>query len=140
MGTSDTQTKTTAWSTAGQPVEGHRGHGQWDRLSEPPCGVTTVRRMARGRPILQATLTTTPSVVHLVANVTALKGTKTSKKALVNWQWSLDCKVWTSVASTTYAKTDIPGLTLMTTYWFRASVTIGATAGEWSPAVCLVVH
>ncbi len=104
------------------------------------AGLLVAKTTRSTKPILQAKLTTTPNVVHLEANATALKGMKTSKKVNFNWQWSQDAKSWVSVTSTPYARTDISGLTPMTTYWFRASATIGAVPGEWSPAVSLVVH
>jgi hypothetical protein len=47
---------------------------------------------------------------------------------------------WTSVEATSYATTEIAGLTLLTEYRFRASAMIGRTPGEWSPEVKLLVH
>jgi hypothetical protein len=92
--------------------------------------------------VLAATLTTTPGDVHLEANVSLLKGpAAASKKALVNWQMSANGgQTWTDLHATPYASTDVPGLTLMSTYSFRASVTIGKVTGAWSQAVSLLVH
>ncbi len=64
------------------------------------------------------------------------------KRAYFSWQWSGDGgKTWTSVTPTPYASTEIPGFTLLSTYSFRVSVTIGKQpAGPWSQAVSLLVH
>ena len=91
------------------------------------------------KPLLAAKLTTTPGLVHLVANRLMLCG-RTHKAVTFAWQWSLDGKTWTSVPSTPHAKTDVPGLALMTTYWFRVSATVGTKTGEWSQPVSLLVH
>jgi hypothetical protein len=77
-------------------------------------------------------------IVHLIANATVLVG-KTQKKRAFNWMWSLDGKTWTSAPSTPFASTLIAGLTLGSTYWFRVSVTIAKTQGEWSQPVSLQV-
>lgn len=63
-----------------------------------------------------------------------------SKKVLFNWQQSLDGKTWTGLPATSYASTDVVGLTLLTTYAFRVSVTVGTVAGPWSQAVSVLVH
>ena len=91
------------------------------------------------KPLLAATLTATPGLVHLVANRSMLVG-RTHKGVTINGQWSVDGKTWTSAASTPRVKTDIAGLTLMTTYWFRVSATVGTAIGEWSQPVSLLVH
>jgi hypothetical protein len=90
---------------------------------------------------LTAALTVTPGNVLLEANRTLLVGpADASKKAQFNWQWSLDGKTWTSVSTTPLASTEIPGLTLLSTYSFRVSVTISKVTGPWSQAVSLLVH
>jgi hypothetical protein len=97
---------------------------------------------AHHKPALAATLTTTPGVVHLDANVSLLKGPgAASRKALLNWQVSADGgKTWSDLRSTPLGNTDAPGLTLLTTYGFRVSVTVGKVIGAWSQAVSLLVH
>jgi len=89
-----------------------------------------------------AKLTTTPGVVHVDANASLLVGPADArKKVTFNWQWSGDAgKTWNDARSTPYANTDVPGLTLMTTYSFRTSVTIGKVTSAWSQAVSLLVH
>jgi hypothetical protein len=90
---------------------------------------------------LTAALTVTQGNVLLEANRTLLVGpADASKKAQFNWQWSLDGKTWTSVSTTPLASTEIPGLTLLSTYSFRVSVTISKVTGPWSQAVSLLVH
>ena len=93
------------------------------------------------KPILQAKLTSEPGVVHLIANVSVLVGpAAASKKVMVNWEWSSDGgQTWPNARSTTYADTYIRGLTLMSKYTFRVSVTIGTEMGEWSQAVSVLV-
>jgi hypothetical protein len=92
------------------------------------------------KPLLVAKLTTLPGVVHLVANASLLVKS-TSKKVMFNWEWSSDGKVWNTLPSTPLADTQMTGLTAMTTYWFRVSVTISRVNGEWSqPTSVLVTH
>ena len=93
------------------------------------------------KPLLTATLTSTPGVVHLDANASLLVGkASASKKTTFNWQWSGDGGAsWHGAQATPYANTDIQGLAPMATYAFRVSVTIGKTAGAWSQAVTLLV-
>jgi hypothetical protein len=43
-------------------------------------------------------------------------------------------------ATTPYAKTTIPNLTLLTLYGFRVKVTIGTTTGASTHPVMLLVH
>jgi len=89
---------------------------------------------------LTAVLTVTQGNVLLEANRTLLVGPDASKKAYFNWQWSLDGKTWTSVTPTPLASTEVPGLTLLSTYSFRVSVTVSKVTGPWSQAVSLLVH
>jgi hypothetical protein len=91
---------------------------------------------------LTAALTVTQGTVLLDANRTLLVGAAdASKKAYFNWQWSLDGgKTWTSVTPTPLASTEVPGLTLLSTYSFRVSVTVSKVTGPWSQAVSLLVH
>jgi hypothetical protein len=92
---------------------------------------------------LTAALTTTQGSVLLQANRALLVGTAHARKHVqFNWQWSPDGgKTWNSVASTPLASTVIPGLTPLSTYSFRVSVTISKQpAGPWSQAVSLLIH
>jgi hypothetical protein len=122
--------------------------GLADELTPDPAaalieaaGLLVAGKRVHAKPVLQAKLTTTPGVVHLVANASILLGKTSRKKATFHWQWSADGgKTWTSAPSTPYANTEIPGLALMTTYTFRVSVTIGKVTGEWSQPVGLLVH
>jgi hypothetical protein len=77
---------------------------------------------------LTAALTATQGTVFLDANRSLLVGAADAKKrAYFNWQWSGDGgKTWTSVTSTPYASTEIPGLTPLSTY----SVTATAMASS----------
>ena len=93
------------------------------------------------RAVLTAVLTVTQGTVLLEANRLLLVGSATSKRVQFNWQWSPDGgKTWNSVPSTPLASTEIPGLTALSTYSFRVSVTISKVTGPWSQAVALLVH
>ena len=106
------------------------------------AGMLVAKAAARLKAVLAATLTTTPGLVHLSANRTALVGTADApKKVTFNWEMSADGgKTWQALPSGAYASTSASGLTLMTTYAFRVSVTVGNTPGAWSQAVSLMVH
>jgi hypothetical protein len=107
------------------------------------AGLLVMKVGKRQKAALTAALTATQGNVLLEANRTLLAGkTNAGKRISFNWQWSGDGgKTWTSVSTTPVASTEIPGLTAMTTYSFRVSVTIGKQApGPWSQAVSLLVH
>ena len=91
------------------------------------------------KPILQAKPTITPGVVDLIANASLLKG-NTSKNTTFHWQWSANGKDWVSVPSTPKARTQITGLTVPGTSWFRAAVTIGTDVHDWTAAVSIQLH
>jgi hypothetical protein len=103
------------------------------------AGLLVAKARAYAKALLAAKLTTTPGTVHLEANASLLRGSAKGHGTF-NWACSVDGKTWTSVPSTPYARTDIAGLTLMTSYWFRVSVTIGTAVGDWSQPVGLLVH
>jgi hypothetical protein len=105
------------------------------------AGLLVAETAVHTKPLLAATLTPTPGVVHLEVNASALLGkADASKKVTFHWQWSADGKTWNDVRSTPYASTDVEGLALLTTHSFRVSATIGKVAGPWSQAVSLLVH
>jgi hypothetical protein len=105
-------------------------------------GLVVSRTGSHYKAVLTAALTTTPGTVHLAANVSALVSkADVNRKKTLNWQLSTDGgRTWSNASATPYADTDIPGLTLMTTYSFRVSVTVGRTAGAWSDPVNILVH
>jgi hypothetical protein len=105
------------------------------------AGLLVVATGKRSKAILTATLTPAGGLVHLEANASLLKGTASaSRKAQFNWECSGDGgKTWNGVASTPYARTDVTGLTPMSTYSFRVSVTVGKVTGAWSQAVTILV-
>ncbi len=107
------------------------------------AGLLVARVVAHQKAALKATLTAAQGTVLLDASRALLVGTADhSKKVTFNWQWSLDGKTWNSVSSTPVGRTQIPGLTLLSTYSFRVSVTVGKdqVTGPWSQAVSLLVH
>ena len=62
-------------------------------------------------------------------------------KLFFNWEMSSNGgQTWTALASTPYASTDVTGLTALTTYSFRVSVTIAKVTQPWSQAVSVLVH
>jgi len=94
------------------------------------------------KPVLAAILTATPGSVHLVAHRKLLVGTTHARKnVMFNWEMSANGgQTWTALTSTAYASTDVAGLTLLSTYSFRVSVTIARVAQPWSQAVSVLVH
>jgi hypothetical protein len=105
------------------------------------AGLVVAGTGAHTKPVLSGELMAAPGTVHLVANRTVLVGkANANKQVTFNWQYSTNGTSWTSAASTPYASTEIPGLTLMTAYSFRVSVTVSKVTGPWSQAVSLVVH
>jgi hypothetical protein len=105
------------------------------------AGLVVAKSPKRQKVVLAAALTTTPGLVTLAANRSALVAkADLSKSVTFNWQWSTDGKTWTNAGSTPLASTEIAGLTLMTTYTFRVSVTVSRVTGAWSQPVSIVVH
>jgi hypothetical protein len=105
------------------------------------AGLTVAVVPARIKPILAATQGPTAGSVALEANATAL-GAGGRKKTCFNWQYTGDGgKTFVNVASTPRCRTLISGLTPLTTYGFRVSVTNSdGVAGEWSPLVSFLVR
>ena len=106
------------------------------------AGLLVAKAAMRQKETLTATLTAAPGVVHLAANRAVLVGTASAhRRVTFNWEMSADGgKTWQGLPSGSYASTTVPGLTLMTTYAFRVSVTVGNTPGAWSQAVSTLVH
>jgi len=105
------------------------------------AGLVVAKPGKHQKAVLTASLTTTPGLVTLAANRSVLVGhVSSSKKVMFNWQWSQNGTAWTNLATTTYATTEMPGLTLLSTYMFRVSVTIGKVTGDWSQPVSILVH
>ena len=105
------------------------------------AGMVVARDTAHDKETLAATLTSVPGDVHLAASHTALVGkTHVHKKAMFCWEMSVDGRTWTALPTTPLASTLVTGLTLLSTYWFRVSVTMGSTPGTWSQAVSILVH
>ncbi len=110
--------------------------------SSRPAGLLVAKPAARQKDTLTATLTAAQGSVHLAANRAALVGTASAhKRVTFNWEMSADGgKTWQALPSGSYASTTVSGLTPMTTYAFRVSVTVGNTPGAWSQAVSILVH
>ena len=105
------------------------------------AGMIVAKHTVQAKETLAATLTSVPGNVHLAASHTALVGkTHVHKKAMFCWEMSVDGKTWTALPTTPLASTLVTGLTLLSTYWFRVSVTVGSTPGTWSQAVSILVH
>jgi hypothetical protein len=106
------------------------------------AGLLVTKVGAHQKAVLTAALTETQGNVLLEATRTLLVGkADASKKAYFNWQWSPDGgKTWNSATPTPLASTEIPGLTPLTMYSFRVSVTVSKVIGPWSQAVSLLVH
>jgi hypothetical protein len=105
------------------------------------AGLVVAKAAARRKETLTATLTAAQGVVHLAANRTALVGADAHKRVTFNWEMSADGgKTFQALPSGSYASTTVSGLTPMTTYAFRVSVTVGNTPGAWSQPVSVLVH
>ena len=105
------------------------------------AGMIVAKDTVRVREPVAATLTSVPGDVHLTASHIALVGkTDAHKKAMFCWEMSVDGKTWTALPTTPLASTLVTGLTLLSTYWFRVSVTVSSTPGTWSQAVSILVH
>ncbi len=104
------------------------------------AGMTVAKAPAHAKPILGAKLGVASGSVMLAANATLLVGRGVKRHVTFNWQASADGgKTWISAPSTPLATTTLEGLTPLTTYAFRVSVTVSKTAGEWSQAVSILV-
>jgi len=70
--------------------------------------------------------------VHLIAKAAA-------HRASYEWQYSTDQKTWTVLPVTLQAKTDVGGLTVGTTYYFRVRPVTLTGEGNWTQVVSLNV-
>ncbi len=107
------------------------------------AGLEVAGMPAHAKPALSASLTVTAGTVHLAANRTALLAgmAHPNTKLFFNWEMSANGgQTWTALPSTAYASTDVTGLTALTTYSFRVSVTLGKVTQPWSQAVSILVH
>jgi hypothetical protein len=86
----------------------------------------------RSKPILGAKQGVQAGIVNLEANATLLSGGRKKGYRLFSWEYSLDGKVWVAVPATPYARTTVTGLTPLTTYEFRVSLTDKSGTGAWS--------
>jgi len=92
------------------------------------------------KPFLKASQGMPGAPVHIVANVGVLTAGVTGRITF-NWQLSSDGgKTWIEAPASPHGKTDIPGLSPLTTYAFRVGVTNGKGPGPWSQAVTFLVH
>jgi|HubBroStandDraft_2_1064218.scaffolds.fasta_scaffold409531_2 hypothetical protein len=91
------------------------------------------------KPALQANRGAVSGAVVLIANALLLAGGSRGRRCF-NWQSSTDGKNWVSLPSTPDAITTVSGLTPLTAYLFRVSVSTTKGEGAWSQAVSVVVH
>jgi len=104
------------------------------------AGMAAAKVAVHAKPMLGAKLGIASGSVTLEANATLLVGRGVKKHAAYNWQYSTDGgKTWTNAPATPLATTTIEGLTPLTTYAFRVSVTVSKTVGAWSQAVSILV-
>jgi hypothetical protein len=93
------------------------------------------------KPVLEVKPGPVPGTVILVANATALIGKGVYKKALFNWQSSVDGgKTWVTLSPTPLATTQVSGLASATTVAFRVCVTVAKVTHDWSQAVTFLVR
>ncbi len=90
----------------------------------------------RYKPILSVTQAATNGNAALSANAAAL-GANVRSKTSFNWEYTPDGgKTWIALPSTPKSKTTVSGLTALSTYGFRVSVTHSdGVAGPWSQIV-----
>ena len=92
----------------------------------------------RAKPVLGVKEGPQGGSVVLTANVQLLDKGKAGK--CFNWEYSLDGKTWIAVPTTPLSTTTIGGLTPLTTYSFRVSVTTKKVQGLWSQDVSFLVR
>jgi hypothetical protein len=107
------------------------------------AGLRVAAIAAHAKPVLTAILTVTAGTVHLEANRKALLAgmAHPNRKLFFNWEMSSNGgQTWTALPTTPYASTDVTGLTALTTYSFRVSVTLAKVTQPWSQTVSILVH
>jgi hypothetical protein len=78
--------------------------------------------------------------VQSVSGSVILFGVVVANASAYNWQMSPDGKTWTSLPTTSKAKTTVAGLTPATTYYFRHEPVLRkGGAAEWSQTISIVV-
>jgi hypothetical protein len=100
-------------------------------------GMKLAAAPARTKPALGVKDGPQPGSVALVANAKLLDGTKARR--CFAWEYSTDGKTWIAAPATPVGKTTITGLTSLTNYRFRVSVTTRNGQGAWSPEVSFLV-
>jgi hypothetical protein len=105
------------------------------------AGLTVALVPRYQKPILKVTHGPTPGSVALDANAKQL-GAGGRRKTFFNWQYTADGgRTFVNAPPTPKSKTLLSGLTPLTSYGFRVSVTNpDGVAGEWSPLVTFIVH
>jgi len=95
---------------------------------------------SQSKPLLRAVQSEPGTPVRLIANVGILTA-KTKGKVFFNWQYSdNNGKSWSDAPSTPYGTTQIAGLTPLTPYAFRVSVSDPSGPHGWSPSVIILVQ
>jgi hypothetical protein len=105
------------------------------------AGMFEAQPPVHSKAFLQAQQSQPGAPVHLIANV-GLLTRETKGRVAWNWEFSSDFgKTWLSAPSTPHGDTFIAGLTPLTTYVFRASVTTRTGGqGAWSDVVTFEVR
>ena len=92
------------------------------------------------KPELKASQATPGAPVELVANVRRLTA-GVAGKVLFRWQSSGNGgATWNELDATPHGRTEVSGLTPLSTWSFRACVVGGKGAADWSQAVTFLVH
>jgi hypothetical protein len=107
------------------------------------AGLQVAATVVHAKPVLTAVLTVTAGTVHLEANRKALLAGAAHPRTQLFFNWEMSAnggQSWTALPSTPYASADVTGLTALTTYSFRVSVTLGRVTQPWSQAVSILVH
>jgi hypothetical protein len=97
------------------------------------AGMGVRKTTSRSKPPFAATPGAVSGTVRLAARAVAVR-------ASYEWEWSVDGgKTWTAAQPTLQAKTEIPGLPVMTAVQFRFRAVTKAGAGDWCQPTTLVV-
>ncbi|MFT3776238.1 MAG: hypothetical protein QM820_63650 [Minicystis sp.] len=105
------------------------------------AGLVSAAPRIYARPVLKVTRGAASGTVDLMVAVGLLVGARSSKKRVLQWQWTADGgRTFTDAPPTPTGKTTILGLPTLTVVGFRTKVVTTTSPGEWSPIVSIVVH
>jgi hypothetical protein len=99
----------------------------------PSAGMSLRKVTLHDRAPIAVSQGTPSGTAHLIAKAAG-------RRASYQWQYSTDQKTWVDAAPSRQAKTDIPGLTVGTTYYFRVRPILASGAQNWTAPVFIVMN